>query len=104
MPFLWNPVQHHSNAGELQAPIVPEILRDGDAANFGRFTESADAEVAPPLYSPGAADSFFQDWLLSAKSGAGMAGDAGQWRCPHPFHCTLSASCRTLIAIPCCNV
>jgi hypothetical protein len=42
------------------------------------YTESADAEVTAPPENAAAADSFFQDWLRSAKSGAGLAAEPGK--------------------------
>ncbi|BDA49354.1 probable cAMP-dependent protein kinase catalytic subunit alpha [Coccomyxa sp. Obi] len=63
---------------ELPAPIVPEVLREGDASNFGHYTESADIEIPVPS-SPGveAADIFFQDWLYSAAEQRGHSGASG---------------------------
>ncbi len=63
-------------AGELPAPIVPEVLRDGDASNFGLYSESVDIEVPPASpHSAEAADSFFRDWLHSAAEQGAGTGD-----------------------------
>ncbi|CAL8464235.1 g3770 [Coccomyxa elongata] len=60
---------------ELPAPIVPEVLREGDASNFGRYTESTDVEIPVPS-PPGAeaAENFFQDWLHNAAEQRGHSG------------------------------
>jgi hypothetical protein len=58
---------------------VPKVLREGDASNFGTFTESADTEVWPQPHPDAAADSFFRSWLQSGSSGATPAArEAGK--------------------------
>lgn len=74
-----------SVAGELPAPIVPEVLREGDASNFGRYTESTDVEI--PVPSPlgvEAADTFFQDWLHNAVEQRGHSGNNLHVSSPRP--------------------
>ena len=63
-------------AGELAAPMVPKVLREGDASNFGRYTESTDVEIpVPPPIGVEAADAFFQDWLHNAAEQRSHNGD-----------------------------
>ncbi len=63
-------------AGELAAPMVPKVLREGDTSNFGRYTESTDVEIpVPPPIGVEAADAFFQDWLHNAAEQRGHNGD-----------------------------
>ncbi|EIE24919.1 kinase-like protein [Coccomyxa subellipsoidea C-169] len=64
---------------ELPAPIVPEVLRDGDASNFGLYSESVDVEVPASPHSAEAADSFFRDWLHSAAEQGAGTGSGSQW-------------------------
>lgn len=60
---------------------MPEVLREGDASNFGRYTESTDVEIpVPPPPGAEAAESFFQDWLDNAAEQRGQSGTSSIYR------------------------
>jgi hypothetical protein len=63
-------------AGQVRPPIVPVVLAAGDAANFGRYTESVDVEVpaAAGAYAAADADAAFQAWLGQLPASPGSAG------------------------------